>query len=165
MLQLAGVERRIERVHERDAFNCRARGEVLAEHDGHLVQLSRRPDLRVVVRELVVPDAPDRLQHDGRGQWDDRERPFVEADLVIDAVRRDRRPEPEHGDARELGEGLSWERSRRTGRPWPTNAGEYIERAVLLVGVATINAVDEDVRVEEVLSHRYALSASSRSRR
>ena len=151
-----------ERVDERDALDGRPRREVLREHYGNLVQLGRRPDLRVIVGELVVPDAPDRLEHNGWRERVHRERPLVEADLAVHVVGRDGRLEPAHRHARELGERLGRERARRTGRGRAPDAGEDVERPGLLFGLIPVDAVDEYVRVEEVPGHRYPSELSPR---
>ena len=50
-------ERRGERIDERDPADDRARAEVFAEDGADTCELRRRPDLRVVVRKLVIAHA------------------------------------------------------------------------------------------------------------
>jgi hypothetical protein len=59
------VECRVQRVGERHPVEYRPRVEILTQDHAHLPETGDRPDLCVVVRKHVLPDAPQGFEHHG----------------------------------------------------------------------------------------------------
>ena len=57
------IEIDIERIDKANRLNLCTHIEILGQNHRYLIELRRRPDLRVVIREPLVTNTPNRLEH------------------------------------------------------------------------------------------------------